>query len=324
MAIESTPRHAGGREAAPPLARYWVYADGEYLRYEDVRIGLLTHAFMYGTACFEGLRAYWNAEREQLYLLQAPEHYERLARSARILRMAPPPSPQVLTEATCEVLRRNGFRQTCFLRAAIYKSDEEIGVRLAGLRDTVAICAMPFEGYFSPERGLRCMTSAWRRISDQAFPARAKIAGSYVNSALAKSDALAAGYDEAILLTADGHVSEASVENLFLVSAGRLVTPPVTDDILEGVTRRLVMELARGDLGLPVVERPVDRTELYTCDEVLLCGSAAQVIGVTEIDHRPVGDGRIGTVTRALQDAFFRAVTGEHERSDRLVAPVYR
>jgi branched-chain amino acid aminotransferase len=288
----------------------WVFRDGEYVRYRDVTLRLMTHAFSYGTGCFEGMRAYWNETNQQLYLVQAAKHFERLLRSARVLRMSIPYSVEELVEAARSVLERNEFRQDCFLRPNAFKSSEEVGIKLTGLRESLTIHALPFGNYIDVDRGLRCVVSSWRRISDQSLPARAKIAGSYVNSALAKSEALDGGFDEAIVLGADGHVSEGSAENLFMVRDGVVHTPPVTDDILEGITRGCVMEILEKELRMTVVERQIDRTELYVCDEVLLCGTAAQVTAVTEIDRRPVGDGNVGAVTRGVQAAYFAAVRG--------------
>jgi branched-chain amino acid aminotransferase len=177
--------------------------------------------------------------------------------------------------------------------------------------------------YIDTEAGIRCMTSSWQRVSDAAIPARAKITGSYVNSALAKTEALENGFDEAIMLAHDGHVSEGSAENLFMLRDGAFVTPAVTEDILEGITRGLLIGLIRDELGLQVVERGIDRTELYTCDELFLCGTGAQVSPVAEVDRRTVGDGRVGPLTRRLQDIYFRAVRGEEARYRHWVTPVY-
>lgn len=322
-------RKAGAAPSAVPESvepdhyNYWVFRDGEYVRYRDVSLRLMTHAFSYGTGCFEGMRAYWNERNRQLYLLQAAPHFQRLHRSARVLRMSVDYSVDQLVVSAREILRRNQFKQDCFLRPNVFKASEEIGVRLTGLRDSVTIHAVPFGTYIDVDRGLRCIVSSWRRISDQSLPARAKIAGSYVNSALAKSEALDAGFDEAIVLGDDGHVSEGSAENLFIVRDGVAYTPPVTDDILEGITRGCVIELLRKDLGIPVIERSIDRTELYVCDEVLLCGTAAQVTPVVEIDRRTVGNGDIGEVTRRVQAAYFAAVKGENPEYSDWLTPVY-
>src|SRR6202011_5340938 len=226
-----------------------------------------------GTGVFEGIRAYWNAKQEQLYLLQGAPHYERLRRSANVMRMTVPHSTEQLVNFTLDLLRRNEFKSDVYVRPLLYASSEEIGVRLHNLDHSFFIYAIPFGNYVEIESGIKCMVSTWRRVPDQSLPARAKITGSYAQSALAKSEAVEAGFDEAIVLTVDGHVSEGSAENLFMFKDGTFVTPPVTDDILEGVTRNLIMRLIREDLGKDVVERSIDRTELYTCDELLLCGT---------------------------------------------------
>jgi branched-chain amino acid aminotransferase, group I len=302
---------------------YWVFNDGRYCRYRDVRLGLMTHAFSYGTACFEGMRAYWSERDGDLYLLQAVPHFRRLLRSSRVLRMDLGYSVEDLIAHTREVVRRNDFRENTFIRPTAYKSSEEIGVRLTGVRDSLAILALPYGNYLPSDRGLRCMVSSWRRISDAALPARSKINGSYVNSALAKSEALDNGYDEAIVLGADGHVSEGSAENLFMIRDGVAITPPVTDDILEGVTRSAVIELLRDEVGVAVVERSIDRTELYACDELLLCGTAAQIVPVIEVDRRPVGDGVVGEITQTLQAAYFAAVRGEDAKRRHWLTSIY-
>jgi branched-chain amino acid aminotransferase len=314
---------AVAESAEPVHYGYWVFRDGEYVRYRDVSLRLMTHAFSYGTGCFEGMRAYWNERNRQLYLLQAVPHFQRLLRSGRVLRMSVDYSVEQLVEAAREILRRNRFEQDCFLRPNVFKASEEIGVRLTGVRNSVTIHALPFGTYIDMDRGLRCIVSSWRRISDQSLPARAKIAGSYVNSALAKSEALDAGFDEAIVLADNGHVSEGSAENLFMIRDGVAYTPPVTDDILEGITRGCVIELLRKELGIQVVERSIDRTELYVCDEILLCGTAAQVAPVVEIDRRQVGGGEIGDVARRLQASYFAAVKGDNPRYANWLTPVY-
>jgi len=293
------------------------------LRYREAYLPPMTHALHYGTGCFEGIRAYWNAAHNQLYLLQAEAHYARLRRSAAILRMDVPHSNDELISLTAEILRRNEARTDTYIRPLVFISEEEIGVKLHGLKRSFLIYTAPFGEYISIDSGIRCMTSSWHRISDSAIPARAKITGSYVNSALAKSEALENGYDEAIMLAHDGHVSEGSAENLFMVRDGVFITPPVTEDILEGVTRGLLMGLARDELGVEVRERSIDRTELYGCDELFLCGTGAQVSPVIEVDRRTVGNGSAGPLTRRLQDIYFRAVRGEEPRYRHWLTPVY-
>jgi branched-chain amino acid aminotransferase len=307
----------------PEHPNSWVFFEGEFARYHDVHIGVMTHALHYGTGCFEGIRAYWNARREQLYLLQGPEHFGRLHRSARILRMELPYDVAELMEITVELLRRNAYRTDAYVRPLVFKSVEQIGVSLHGLADSFLIYTSAMGNYVEIDAGIRCGVSSWRRLPDCAVPARAKVTGSYVNSALAKSEALENGYDEAIVLTESGHVSEGSAENVFLLKDGVFATPPVTDDILEGVTRRLVMGLIRDELNLPVVERSIDRTELYTGDELFLCGTGAQVSPVIEVDRRPVGDGRVGEFTQEVQHLYFGAVRGDNPKYADWSLPVY-
>ena len=307
----------------PEHPNSWIFFDGEFARYHDVHLGVMTHALHYGTGTFEGIRAYWNPRQEQLHLLQGPAHFERLHRSARVLRMSLPYSVEELMEISLEVLRRNQYRTDTYVRPLVFKSGEEIGVRLHGLADSFLLYTAPMGNYVEIDGGIRCVVSSWRRVSDSSLPARAKITGAYVNSALAKSEALENGFDEAIVLAHDGHVSEGSAENLFMLKDGVFVTPPVTDDILEGVTRKLVMGLIRDELGLQVVERSIDRTELYVCDELFLCGTGAQVSPVIEVDRRPVADGRVGEFTRELQDIYFGAVRGESQKYRDWTVPVY-
>jgi branched-chain amino acid aminotransferase len=296
---------------AAPHPNTWVFYEGEFARYNDVKLGLMTHALHYGTAVFEGIRAYWNGRQSQLFLLQPAAHFERMKRSAGVMRMQLPYSTEELVNFTIEVLRRNDFKSDVYVRPLLYTSSEEIGVRLHKLDRSFFIYAIPFGNYVEVEGGIRCMVSSWRRVPDQALPARAKITGSYAQSALAKSEAVEDGFDEAIVLTVDGHVSEGSAENLFMVKDGVFVTPPVTDDILEGVTRKLLMKVIGEELNMKVVERSIDRTELYTCDELLLCGTGAQISPVIEVDRRPIGDGKVGEFTQELQNIYFGAVRGE-------------
>jgi branched-chain amino acid aminotransferase len=307
----------------PRPANSWVYFDGQIVRYHDVHLGLMTHALHYGTGCFEGIRAYWNERKEQLYVLQGHQHFDRLRRSARVLRMELPLDTESLVKITLELLRRNEFRTDTYIRPILFKSTEEIGVRLHGLAEAFAIYTVPFGNYVEIDAGIRCMVSSWRRVSDESVPARAKITGAYINSALAKSEAVEAGLDEAIVLSSNGHVSEGSAENIFIVKDGTLVTPAVTDDILEGVTRKLVMSVGRDELRMPVVERSIDRTELYTCDEVFLVGTGAQISPVIEVDRRPVGNGQVGEVTRELQHIYFDACRGENPKYAGWTIPVY-
>jgi branched-chain amino acid aminotransferase len=318
---KETPSDASG--ALPRERLVECYHEGRFMPLRDARIGIMTHGFMYGTACFEGIRAYWNGDQGQLYLLKGLEHYRRLRNSARVLMMDLPASPEALVDLTLELLRRNDFREDAYIRPSVYKSSQAIGVRLHDLEHEFMIVCLPFGDYIDTTNGISTMTTSWRRISDTAIPARSKINGAYVNSAFAKTDAMLNGHEEAIVLTADGHASEGSAENLFMVRDGSLATPPVTDDILEGVTRAAIIQLARVELGLETVVRPIDRTELYVAEEVFLCGTGAQVSPVTRIDHRPVGEGVVGPVTSRIKDIYFDAVRGRLPAYADWVTPVY-
>jgi branched-chain amino acid aminotransferase len=322
MAIETETDAEG--YAPPEQAESWVFFDGEFKRYKDVHIGLMTHALHYGTGCFEGIRAYWNPNQEQLFALLVRPHFKRLRNSARILKIDLPLSDDQMIDATVELLRRNGYREDVYIRPLAFKSSEEIGVRLHDLASSFAIYTAPFGAYVDVEKGIRCMVSSWRRIDDNAAPARAKVTGIYINSALAKTEANENGFDEAIVLTHEGHVSEGSAENIFIVRDGVLVTPPSSDNILEGVTRKVLMELATEDLGLQVVERSVDRSELYVADEVFLCGTGAQVSPVLEIDRRVIGDGEMGPITRELQKLYFDVCYGRVEERLDWLTPIYQ
>jgi branched-chain amino acid aminotransferase len=287
-----------------------VYHNGRFMRYDEAHVGLLTHGLQYGTGCFEGVRGFWNAHDDELYLLQLAPHYDRLAQSARILLMSLPLSTPELCDLTAELCARNGFRSDVYVRPFAYKANEEIGVRLHDVQDGFGMVALPFDRYFDAKRGLRCGVSSWRRIDDTMAPARGKITGTYVNSALAKSEAIMNGFDEAIMLSSEGHVCEGSAENIFVARGGVLYTPDASQNILEGVTRRAIMTLAADELGITVVERPIDRSELLIADEVFITGSAAGVQWIESIDHRPVGDGTRGPIASGLIDLYDRAVRG--------------
>src|SRR5262245_4086185 len=293
-----TPRYALFEERIVPFA--------------EAKISVMTHGFMYGTACFEGIRGYWDEASGVLAFFRLREHYARLHRSCRILRIGLRHSVDELCELTGELARKNGDRCDVYVRPIAYKSAAMIGPHLNGVADEFTLFMLPFGQYIETEAGIRCRTVSWRRPPDGAIPARAKVNGLYVNSALAKTEALEDGYDEAIMLTADGVVAEGSTENLFLVTDGALVTPPVTDSILVGITRDTLLALARRELGLAVVERRVDRTELYVADECFLCGTGAEVSPVVEIDRRAVGTGKVGPVTRRIQALYGDVVHGRH------------
>ncbi|MBO0777992.1 MAG: branched-chain amino acid transaminase [Ktedonobacteraceae bacterium] len=300
-----------------------IFMDGKFIPAEQGVISVRTHAFAYGTGCFEGIRGYWNAEDQQIYLFRLREHFERLLRSCKILQISLPYTVDELIDISIELVRRNDQHEDVYLRPVAYKGDLIIGVRLHGLTDQYLLTSEPMGNYVEIT-GLKCGVSSWRRIDDNAMPARAKICGAYVNSAFAKSEAMQNGFDEAIMLTNEGTVSEGSAENIFLLSNGELVTPAPTENILLGITRDTIMKLAQREFGYTTHERIIDRTELYTADEVFLCGTGAQIAPVIEIDRRPVGDGKVGLLTSKLQELYFDVVRGKvADYRDQWCTPVY-
>jgi branched-chain amino acid aminotransferase len=303
----------------PPYA----YFHKQFVPLAEAKIGILTHALHYGTACFEGIRGNWNDEQEQLFLFRVKDHYERMLKGCRILKINIPYSADEMCQLTVKLVEKSGYREDVYIRPLAYKSSEAIGVRLHNLDDDFFIIVTTLPAYLDAEKGVRCCTSSWRRVDDTMIPARGKITGIYVNSALAKTEANERGFDEAILLNHDGHVSEGSGENIFFVLEGKLVTPPSSDNILLGVTRDTVIQLARNEIGIETVETSVDRTELYLADEVFFTGTAAHVSPVIEIDHRPVGNGKIGKVSKELQRLYFEVIKGKNPKYLHWCTPAY-
>ena len=322
MATEAT-RAKETRPASGEIAELgWAYHDGEYVRLADAKVSIATHALHYGTGIFEGIRAYWNRDEEQLYVFRLREHFERMARSCRLLRIALPADPVGLSNITLELLRLNESRSDTYVRPLAYKAARTIRLVLSELRDGFGMFVLPLGDYL-PTTGLTARTATWRRVSDDAIPARGKIAGTYVNTALVTDEAHATHADEAIFLTRDGHVSEGGSSNLFMIRDGTLVTPPVTDDILEGLTRDSLMRIARDHMRLAVVERSIDRTELYVADELFFCGTGAQVAPCVRVDGRDVGSGRVGPISRELADLYSSIARGTDERYPEWRTSVY-
>ncbi len=304
------------------MAARMAYFQGSIMPLEDAKISIMTHAFMYGTACFEGIRGNWNADDGQLYVFRTREHYHRLRMSCRILRIELALSEDKLCEITHQLVARSGYTEDVYIRPIAYKSEEVIGPRMHDVADDFLIFVIPFGDYLDADAGNRCMTSTWRRVDDRGIPARAKVNGLYVNSALAKTEAQENGFDEAIMLDDRGHVSEGSGENIVLVRDGKLITPAAADNILEGITLSSVITLARDELGLETVERSIDRSELYVADECFMTGTAAHVTAVIEVDRRPIGDGKTGELTRKLQQLYFDAIRGKNATYAQWVTPV--
>ena len=318
---EAAAPTAAATHGSTPSEALITYFQGEYVPLGDAKVSVMTHAFMYGTAVFEGIRAYWNEDQGMLFGLKLREHMERIRRNAGMLLMTDLPPVDELVRIVVETIRRNEFRQDAYIRPCFYKSGLSVGVRLHNLPHELVVLAMPFGNYIDIDKGVRIMTSTWRRNADDALPARGKIVGGYVNMAFQKTEAELNGFDEALVLTADGHASEASAANMFVVRDGVLLTPPVNDDILEGVTRRAVLELAE-TFGIPVESRSIDRSEIYVADEMFLCGTGVQLSPVIELDHRPIAGGAIGPITRQLHEAYFAAVRGNDRRFKHWLTPI--
>jgi branched-chain amino acid aminotransferase len=258
------------------------------------------------------LRGYWNDEKKKLFVFRPLDHYRRFLNSCRMMCMEFDQTPESLTELTLELLRQDAYQQNIYIRPLAYKAEEGIGVRLHNLKDDLTIFALPFEQYIKNDTAAHVTISSWRRIDDNTIPARGKISGAYASSALVKTDAARAGFDDALVLTQDGHLAEGSAMNIFMLRDGVLVTPPITDNILEGITRRSVIELAKNELGLPVVERSIDRSEIYICEEFFLTGTAAEITVVTKVDYRPVGKGVMGPVGESLRNMFAGILRGNY------------
>jgi branched-chain amino acid aminotransferase len=300
-----------------------VWFQNRFVRLAEANVNILTHALHYGTGVFEGIRGYFEETRQELFLLRALEHYERWKQNCGILRIQIPHSPQQLCDITTELCRKNGFRSNIYVRPIAYKSSARIGVH-ADDNDAYAIVALPVGRNFGEKKGgLKAGIVSWRRVDDNAIPARGKICGAYVNSVLATDEAHRNGYDEAIFLTESGHVAEGATCNLFVVRKGKLITPPVTDNILEGITRSSVMTLAQNELGQEVVERSIDRSELYTCEEVFFTGTAAEIAPIVEIDHRRIGTGETGPITEKIVSLYTAATRGHLPAYRNWLWPVY-
>ena len=300
-----------------------VYFNKQFVPLSEAKVSIRTNALHYGSGVFEGIRAYWNAKEQQLYVFKLPEHFERMVNNCKVMKLKLDHDVKELCAITVDLLRRNQPREDTYIRPIAYISSEGLGPKLLGYETGFAIYTIPLGDYIDTSVGIKVGFSSWRRISDNTIPARCKVTGGYVNSALARTEAMEQGYDEAIFLTQDGFVSEGSAENIFLIRNGTLSTPDLSQDILEGITRDVLITLCREELGLTVIERQVGRTELYVADEVFLCGTGAQVSPVVEVDRRPVGSGKMGPITARIQQLYFQVVHGDHPKYRHWCTPVY-
>lgn len=299
-----------------------AYFEGKYVPSEEAKISVMTHAFNYGTGLFEGVRGYYNAEEDRVLVFRLKEHVDRMVRNMRILCMEIPESPDDIAEICCELIRRSGFKEDVYIRPIVYKSELSLGPTVRGVESRFCCYIIKLGDYCDTQAGLDVAVSSWRRLSDNAIPSRVKSTGSYINSSLASTEAKQAGFHEAIFLRENGTVAEGSAMNIFMVMDGKLITTPPNCDILVGITRNTVMEIARDLLGVPVLERDIARTELYVCDELFFCGTGAQVAPVRSVDRRLVGSGEPGPLTRKLQELYFAIVQGRDPRYRHWCTPV--
>ena len=301
----------------------YAFFKGNFVPLEQANVNIMNHAFMYGTAVFEGIRGYWCEKQKELYIFRLREHFERMFDSMKIMHMELPYTIDELCKITVELVARNNAHTDTYIRPCAFKNGQSIGPSLLNNPTEYSCLAIPFGDYFHGAKGLHCMVSSWRRVDDNAIPPRGKIVGAYANTSLAKTDAILAGFDDSIVLSQDGHVSEGSAMNLFMVKHGQLITTPTYDNILEGITRATVMDIAKDLLDLPVVCRTVDRSELYTADELFFCGTGAQIAPIVSVDRRKVGNGETGPMSEKIQEVYLAVCHGEIPQYQHWLTPVY-
>lgn len=292
-----------------------AYFRGDVVPIEEARVSVMTHALHYGTAVFEGIRGNWNESKNRLFIFRIKEHYERLLQGCDMLMLDIPYSVDDLCKITLDLVKESGYKQDLYIRPLAYKSEELVAnLKLQEIESDFTLIMVPFGDYLDTDGALRCCTSSWRRVDDTNVPPRLKISGTYVNGILAKTEATLAGFDEAIMLTQDGFVSEGSGENLFMINNGVIYTPPVSDNNLSGITRDSAIEIARQEVGMEVVETRIRRSELYFADEVFLTGTAAHIQAVGELDNRVIGSGDTGPITTKINEVYQESIRGNNPK----------
>jgi len=301
----------------------FAYFGGQIVPFEKATVSVMNQTFNYGTGIFGGLRGFWNEDERQLFIFRPLDHFIRFLGTAKMLTFDFDYTPESLRDILLELVRIEGWQTNIYIRPLAYVTTDAIGVKLHDVEYGVCMFSIPFGSYLPNEEGSHVTISSWRRVDDNAIPARGKITGAYVNSALIKTDAVNAGFDEALVLNQDGHISEAGTANFFMMRRGIVYTPPVCSNILEGITRRTVIHLLREEMGLEVIERSIDRTEVYLADEAWFTGTGVQISAITAVDHRPVGTGEMGPIVTELRDLYFRVVSGRVEKYRDWLTPVY-
>ena len=305
------------------MSQEFYYMDGKYVPSNEAMIPVRTHAFLYGTSVFEGIRGYYNEQENQIYAFRMKEHFQRLLNSCKIMHMDPKHTLEEYIQITKDLLKKNNYHEDCYIRPEVYKSAQKIGPTLIDNTDSVLIFTIKLGNYFGGEKMLKVCVSNWNRLEDNTIPPRAKVSGAYANTALMITDAKLAGFDECISLSASGHVAEGSAMNFFIVEGDTLVTTQTTSNILVGVTRNTIIEIAQKELGLKVCEREIDRTELYTADEAFFCGTGSQIAPIGSIDNRTIGSGQTGEKTAAIANLYYDIVRGKVEKYKKWCTPIY-
>lgn len=294
----------------------YAFFQGKVVPIEDAKISIMTNGFQYGTGYFAGIRGYYSKKEKSLSVFRLDDHFKRFLGSANILGCKLHYTKEELIKITIDLINKNKPQTNAYFRPFAYVGNTELGPNLANITLDFGMYMIPLEEYMPLGKGLSLIVSSWQRISDNAIPSRGKVSGGYVNSALARKEANESGFDEAVMLNKFGRVAEGSAENIFIVRNGTLITPDLSEGILEGITRRSVLQIAN-DMGIETTERPIERSELYIADEVFLTGTGCQVAWVEQIDRRKIADGKIGPVTEKLKEKFFKVVKGEDKEYEK-------
>jgi branched-chain amino acid aminotransferase len=300
----------------------FVAMDGQIVPWEQGCVHVMTPAFRYGAVVFEGVRAYWSPTREDMLVFRLEEHLLRMLQSMKLMRFEHAVTVEAMRETTLELIRRNEIRETSHIRVFAFVDGE--GEQSAQMPIRWSVVVAPYPRRARVSEGVKVGVSSWQRINDNAMPPRAKVAANYNNGRLAGIQGKLDGYDNVLMLTQHGHVAESPGSCFFMIRNGVPVTPAVTDSILESITRETVMQLLHEKFGLKVVERNIDRTEVYVADEAFFCGSGQEIVPIRSIDHHKLGEGGVGKLTRALQAHYFAIVSGETNLHQEWITPVYR
>jgi len=297
------------------LGKSLSFFKGKITPLEDAKVGIMTHALHYGTGVFEGIRGNWNEDKDAIVVFRLREHYDRMIRGCKILNIELPYSVDDLIGITTELIKKCGYKEDIYIRPLAYKSEEKVAnLKLHELASDFTLMIVPFGNYIDNEKSIKCQTSSWRRPDDSMMPTGVKLSGLYTTSILAKTEAIMAGFDEAILLNHDGSVSEGSGENLFMVIGDEIITPAETENCLLGITRDCVVEIAKNEMNIDVSSRKIHRSEIYLADEIFLTGTAAHITSVGSLDNRKIGNNDVGPLTKELQSIYFKAVRGNNSK----------